>query len=51
MPTARLGDPVKGGGTHREKLAAASSALQPVPNGATGLYDTTLAAYKQAQST
>ncbi|MET7857359.1 substrate-binding domain-containing protein [Streptomyces sp. NPDC005318] len=51
VPTTRLGDPVKGGGTHREKLAAAFSALQPVPNGATGLYDTTLAAYKAAQAT
>lgn len=42
VPTARLGDPVKGGGTHREKLAAAFSTLQLVANGATGLYDTTL---------
>ncbi|MFE7708697.1 substrate-binding and VWA domain-containing protein [Streptomyces sp. NPDC057486] len=51
VPTARLGDPAKGGGTHRERLAAAFAALQPVPDGATGLYDTTLAAYKEAQST
>ncbi len=50
MPTARLGDPVKGGGTHRLKLAAAFSALQPMPNGATGLYDTTPAASRGAQS-
>ncbi|MGW8885450.1 substrate-binding and VWA domain-containing protein [Streptomyces sp. NPDC055749] len=51
MPTRRLGDPAKGGRTHREALAAAFAELQPVPNGATGLYDTTLASYKEAQST
>ncbi|PKV84507.1 substrate-binding domain-containing protein [Streptomyces sp. TLI_146] len=48
VPTARLGDPVKGGRTQRERLAAAFGALQPVPDGATGLYDTALAAYQQA---
>lgn len=51
MPTRRLGDTAKGGATHREALAAAFAALQPVPNGATGLYDTTLASYKEALST
>ncbi|MCX0242694.1 VWA domain-containing protein [Streptomyces drozdowiczii] len=51
VTTAGLGDPVKGGGTHREKLAAAFAALRPVPDGATGLYDTALAAYKEAQRT
>ncbi|MFK0102111.1 VWA domain-containing protein [Streptomyces sp. NPDC091040] len=51
VKTARLGDPAKGGGTHREKLAAAFAALRPVPDGATGLYDTALAAYKEAQRT
>ncbi|WP_228183227.1 substrate-binding and VWA domain-containing protein [Streptomyces anulatus] len=51
MPTKRLGDPVEGGGTHREKLTAAFAGLQPVPGGATGLYDTTLASYKEARST
>ncbi|MFD0343748.1 substrate-binding and VWA domain-containing protein [Streptomyces sp. NPDC127117] len=51
MPAARLGDPAKGGGTHREKLSAAFAALKPVPGGATGLYDTMLAAYKDAQAT
>ncbi|MEU4031900.1 substrate-binding and VWA domain-containing protein [Streptomyces anulatus] len=51
MPTKRLGDPAKGGGTHREKLTAAFAGLQPVPGGATGLYDTTLASYKEARST
>ncbi|MFF5893228.1 substrate-binding and VWA domain-containing protein [Streptomyces globisporus] len=51
METKRLGDPAAGGGTHREKLTAAFAALQPVPGGATGLYDTTLASYKEARST
>ncbi|MFK8907834.1 substrate-binding and VWA domain-containing protein [Streptomyces sp. YS-3] len=48
VPTARLGDPVKGGRTQRERLAAAFDALRPVPDGATGLYDTMLAAYTRA---
>jgi len=47
VPTERLGDQ-KGGGTQRDRLSSAFAALQPVPNGATGLYDTTLAAYKSA---
>ncbi|THA64584.1 VWA domain-containing protein [Streptomyces sp. A0958] len=51
VPTSRLGDAEKDGGTHREKLAAAFAALQPVPGGATGLYDTILASYKEAQRT
>lgn len=51
VTTSRLGDPAKGGGTHRDKLAAAFSSLQPVPDGATGLYDTALAAFKEAQRT
>ncbi|MEE1736712.1 substrate-binding and VWA domain-containing protein [Streptomyces sp. BE147] len=50
MPTGRLGDPVKGGGTYRDELSAAFAGLEPVPGGATGLYDTTLASYKAAQS-
>ncbi|WP_329070471.1 substrate-binding domain-containing protein [Streptomyces sp. NBC_01429] len=49
--TARLGDPVKGGGTHRERLSDAFSALKPVPDADTGLYDTTLAAYSKARAT
>lgn len=49
VPTERLGDQ-KGGGTVRDELSAAFTSLQPVPNGATGLYDTTLAAYKAATS-
>ncbi|WP_405917665.1 substrate-binding domain-containing protein [Streptomyces sp. NBC_00728] len=47
VPTERLGD-VKGTRTQREKLASAFRSLKPVPHGATGLYDTTLAAYKAA---
>ncbi|MEU9454166.1 substrate-binding and VWA domain-containing protein [Streptomyces sp. NPDC048277] len=50
VPTERLGD-TKGNGTQRDVLSSAFSNLQPVPNGATGLYDTTLAAYKEATST
>ncbi|WP_078863732.1 substrate-binding and VWA domain-containing protein [Streptomyces sp. AcH 505] len=50
-PTARLGESAPGGGTHRERLAAAFASLKPVPDGSTGLYDTTLAAYQKAQST
>ncbi|MGY0022460.1 substrate-binding and VWA domain-containing protein [Streptomyces sp. YJ-C3] len=49
VPTERLGDR-KGSGTQRDKLSAAFTSLQPVPGGATGLYDTTLAAYKKATS-
>jgi hypothetical protein len=49
VPTERLGDR-KGNGTQRDKLSAAFSSLEPVPGGATGLYDTTLAAYKAATS-
>ncbi|CAM5717924.1 VWA domain-containing protein OS=Streptomyces alboniger OX=132473 GN=CP975_04905 PE=4 SV=1 [Streptomyces alboniger] len=49
-PTERLGDR-RGGTTHRDRLAKAFRALQPVPGGATGLYDTTLAAYKKARAT
>ncbi|MEU0358410.1 substrate-binding and VWA domain-containing protein [Streptomyces cyaneofuscatus] len=51
METRRLGDPAQGGSTHREKLSAAFAGLQPVPGGATGLYDTTLAFYKEARAT
>ncbi|WP_329542434.1 substrate-binding and VWA domain-containing protein [Streptomyces sp. NBC_01358] len=51
VETSRLGDAAKGGGTHRDRLAAAFASLKPVPDGATGLYDTALAAYKEAQRT
>ncbi len=47
VPTDRLGDQV-GGSTQRDRLSAAFSDLKPVKDGATGLYDTTLAAYKAA---
>lgn len=50
VPTDRLGDG-KGGGTQRDKVSEAFSDLTPIPGGATGLYDTTLAAYKEATST
>ncbi|MGW8682839.1 substrate-binding and VWA domain-containing protein [Streptomyces sp. NPDC055817] len=49
VPTERLGDR-KSGGTQRDRLSDAFSGLQPVPGGATGLYDTTLAAYEEATS-
>jgi hypothetical protein len=49
VPTERLGDR-KGSGTQRDLLSAAFGSLRPVPNGATGLYDTTLAAYRAATS-
>nr|WP_240627965.1 substrate-binding domain-containing protein [Streptomyces scopuliridis] len=49
--TARLGEPVKGGGTHRDRLSDAFTALKPVPDGDTGLYDTMLAAYREAVAT
>ncbi|MGP9022070.1 substrate-binding and VWA domain-containing protein [Streptomyces sp. BR1] len=51
VPTARLGERAKGGGTQRDRLAAAFAALQPVPDGATGLYETALAAYREATRT
>ncbi|BDM68904.1 hypothetical protein HEK616_23910 [Streptomyces nigrescens] len=50
-PTGRLGDREGDGGTHRDALAAAFGSLAPVPHGATGLYDTVLAAYEEARRT
>ncbi|MFK0263555.1 substrate-binding domain-containing protein [Streptomyces angustmyceticus] len=50
-PTGRLGDRAPGGGTHRDALTAAFGSLAPVSRGATGLYDTTLAAYRRACAT
>ncbi len=50
-PTSRLGDRDPAGGTHRDTLTAAFSSLAPVLRGATGLYDTTLAAYQEACAT
>lgn len=43
VPTGRLGT-----GDQRDRLSRAFAGLAPVRNGATGLYDTTLAAYKEA---
>lgn len=51
--TAPLGERAKDGATHRESLSDAVSELDPVGSGsaaATGMYDTTLAAFKEAQS-
>ncbi|MEU5400789.1 VWA domain-containing protein [Streptomyces sp. NPDC005963] len=50
VPTARLGATVRGERTQRTRLSEAFQALKAVPNGATGLYDSTLAAYKSAQA-
>ncbi|MGI5400399.1 substrate-binding domain-containing protein [Streptomyces sp. CA-135486] len=50
VATARLGARVDGG-TQRARLSKAFKALAAVPNGSTGLYDTTLAAYKEARET
>ncbi|WP_043218574.1 substrate-binding and VWA domain-containing protein [Streptomyces sp. 351MFTsu5.1] len=52
VPTQRLGDSGggSGAGTQRERLSVAFGGLKPVPGGATGLYDTTLAAYRSATS-
>ncbi|MHC0432857.1 substrate-binding and VWA domain-containing protein [Streptomyces sp. O3] len=48
VDTARLGDRTDQGGTHRTRLTKAFNDLRPVPGGSTGLYDTSLAAYKDA---
>lgn len=51
--TTPLGERAKDGVIHRESLSDAVSALAPVPTGsaaAAGLYDSTLAAFKEAQS-
>ncbi|MFF5090531.1 substrate-binding domain-containing protein [Streptomyces niveus] len=50
--TAPLGERAKDGATHRESLSDAVSELAPVSSGsaATGMYDTTLAAFKEAQA-
>ncbi|MGW0827152.1 substrate-binding and VWA domain-containing protein [Streptomyces sp. NPDC002845] len=49
VPTERLGTG-SGDGTQRNRLSAAFNDLEPVPDGETGLYDTTLAAYEAAVS-
>ncbi|MFD3523411.1 substrate-binding domain-containing protein [Streptomyces sp. NPDC058653] len=50
--TAPLGERAKGDATHRESLSDAVGALTPsaAGSGTTGMYDTTLAAFKEAQS-
>ncbi|MDT0460914.1 substrate-binding domain-containing protein [Streptomyces sp. DSM 41527] len=50
-PTGRLGDRDPAGGTHRDALTAAFDSLAPVPRSGGGLYDTTLAAYREARDT
>ncbi|MGW0737548.1 substrate-binding and VWA domain-containing protein [Streptomyces sp. NPDC002851] len=50
VPAKRLGDRDARGTTQRERLTKAYTALKPGP-GYTGLYDTALAAYKEARST
>lgn len=45
--TERLAQRTDDGTSHRERLASAFGGLEPVPDGATGLYDTALAAYEQ----
>ncbi|MFF7655537.1 substrate-binding domain-containing protein [Streptomyces sp. NPDC007983] len=47
----QLGARTPDGTGQREVLAAAFDALKPLPEGSTGLYDTTLAAYQHAQDT
>ncbi|MEU1668833.1 substrate-binding domain-containing protein [Streptomyces sparsogenes] len=49
VPTRRLGRRGPDGSTQRDALTAAFGALEPVPGGATGLYDTMLAAYRKAR--
>ena len=48
VPTKRLGLRADDGSTHRDRLTSAFGKMKPIPGGATGLYDTTLAAYEQA---
>ncbi|MGW3403043.1 substrate-binding domain-containing protein [Streptomyces zhihengii] len=50
VPTDPLG-PAGRAGTQRARLTEAFDGLSAVPNGATGLYDTTLAVYRKAQDT
>ncbi|WP_336054265.1 substrate-binding domain-containing protein [Streptomyces sp. CA2R101] len=50
-PTGRLGDRDPAGGTHRDALTAAFDSLAPAPRAAGGLYDTMLAAYREACAT
>lgn len=49
VPTGRLGDRL-GDDSQHDLLDEAFRKLKPVPEGSTGLYDTTLAAYREAVS-
>ncbi|MFD7501053.1 substrate-binding and VWA domain-containing protein [Streptomyces sp. NPDC059850] len=51
VPARRLGARTPDGTGQRDALTAAFDTLKPLPEGSTGLYDTTLAAYRQAQDT
>lgn len=48
VPAGRLGDSTPKGATQRSRLTSAFGSLQPVPDGATGLYDSALAIYQNA---
>ncbi|MEV6317722.1 substrate-binding and VWA domain-containing protein [Streptomyces sp. NPDC051776] len=48
VPTQRLDERTEAGKTQRDRLTAAVEALAPVTDGATGLYDTVLATYREA---
>ncbi|NGO71255.1 VWA domain-containing protein [Streptomyces sp. SB3404] len=49
VPTGSLDDRDGRGRTRRDRLTAAFGSMAPIPDGATGLHDTTLAAYKKAR--
>ncbi|UNS95766.1 substrate-binding and VWA domain-containing protein [Streptomyces tubbatahanensis] len=49
VPPRRLGHQDGDGVTQRSRLTKAFAGMEPIPGGATGLYDTTLAAYEQAR--
>ncbi|WP_369202143.1 substrate-binding domain-containing protein [Streptomyces sp. PU-14G] len=49
VPPRRLGHEDGDGTTQRSRLTRAFAGMEPIPGGATGLYDTTLAAYEQAR--
>jgi len=48
VPLGRLDDRIRGQ-LRRDALLAAITKMRPVPNGNTGLYDTTLAAFRQTE--
>jgi len=51
VPAGRLGDSTAKGVTQRSRLTSAFGSLKPVPDGATGLYDSALAIYQNALRT